>query len=56
MAPGWIGRSGRARRWAGNRVYEGGGVRCNSWVVFAPWKSLTRGAGTEFGILMLRMP
>lgn len=38
MAPGWIGRSGRARRWAGNRVYEGGGVRCNSWVVFAPWK------------------
>ncbi|XP_064984167.1 uncharacterized protein LOC135586183 [Musa acuminata AAA Group] len=30
--------SGRARRWAGNRVYEGGGVRCNSWVVFAPWK------------------
>ncbi|CAL9771625.1 unnamed protein product, partial [Musa acuminata subsp. burmannicoides] len=34
----FLGTPGRARRWAGNRVYEGGGVRCNSWVVFAPWK------------------
>ncbi|RWW10798.1 hypothetical protein GW17_00025644 [Ensete ventricosum] len=56
MAPGRIGRSGRARRRAGNRVYEGGGVRCYSWVVFAPWKNLTRRAGTEFGILIYRMP
>ncbi|THU52540.1 hypothetical protein C4D60_Mb10t05040 [Musa balbisiana] len=34
----FLGTPGRARRRAGNRVYEGGGVRCNSWVAFAPWK------------------